>query len=196
MLSGMNKPESPAERPPPDDPTEQEQALRDDLPSRFGRAMLFGAWIVGFALLFLFFDGWIKDQDDPNRDLTVAPGAAAEVVLKQNRHGHYVAPGTINGEPVVFLLDTGATAVALPLPLAKRLGLPLRRGGMASTANGEVQVWTTVLKEVALGGLSARHVRASVMPNMSGNEVLLGMSWLRRFEMVQQGHTLTLRRQD
>jgi aspartyl protease family protein len=66
---------------------------------------------------------------------------------------------------------------------------------MSKTANGNVRTWTTRLDSVDLGGLTARGVRASVLPNMPGNEVLLGMSYLKRFELTQRGNTLTLRRQ-
>jgi aspartyl protease family protein len=94
---------------------------------------------------------------------------------------------------VTFLVDTGATAVALPVALAERLELPLLPGGMSKTANGLVRTWTTRLDSVDVAGLTARNVRAVVMPNMPGDEVLLGMNYLKRFELIQRGNTLTLR---
>ena len=117
------------------------------------------------------------------------------MVLQRNRAGHYIADGTINGHSVMFLLDTGATQVALPLPLARRLGLPLRPGGIGRTANGDVETWSTRLDNVSLGGLTAQGVAATVLPGMEGEEVLLGMSYLKRFELIQKGDTLTLRPQ-
>ena len=102
---------------------------------------------------------------------------------------------TIDGHAVVFLLDTGATHVALPLPLARRLGLALRPGGVGRTANGDVRTWVTRLEEVSLGGLTATGVTATVLPGMEGEDVLLGMSYLKRFELVQSGNTMTLRAQ-
>ncbi|WP_295446337.1 TIGR02281 family clan AA aspartic protease [uncultured Thiodictyon sp.] len=169
---------------------------RNDPQSSLGRVMLFGAWVVGMALLVFFFKGVIERQRNPNpQPVAVAgAGAASSVVLRRNRAGHYVAGGSINGEPVVFMLDTGATDVALPLALARRLGLQLRPGGRAQTANGTVETWATRLDSVDLGGLVARDVRASVLPAMSSDEVLLGMSYLKQFELIQQGDTLTLRR--
>ncbi len=158
--------------------------------------MLFGAWIAGLALLVLFFQDLLEGQHNPNR----APVQLADdeglggVLLQRNRMGHYVASGTINGEPVTFLIDTGATAVALPLALARRLGLRLVPGGMSKTANGMVETWGTRLDSVELGGLGVRNVRAAVMPNMPGDDVLLGMSYLKHFELIQRGDTLTLRR--
>jgi aspartyl protease family protein len=58
-----------------------------------------------------------------------------------------------------------------------------------------VQTWVTRLEEVSLGGLKATGVTATVLPGMEGEEVLLGMSYLKRFELVQRGNTLTLKTQ-
>lgn len=167
----------------------------DDTPSRIGRAMLFGAWIVALALLVLIFQRWMDAQENPNRDLAISldAGGRPQVVLARNRAGHYVAPGRINGESVIFMIDTGATDVALPLDLARRLGLRLGAGRMARTANGDVQTWSAVLEEVDLGGLTAHRVRASILPNMPGDQVLLGMSYLKRFELLQRDGMLILR---
>jgi len=167
----------------------------DDLPSRLGRIMLFMAWVVGLAILTLFFQRLLNEQENPNREIKITPDAQGrlQVVLQRNRSGHYVANGRINGEPVVFLLDTGATDVALPLRVARRLSVPLGAARMAKTANGNIRIWSTRLGSVDLGGLTARRVQASVLPNMLGEEVLLGMSYLKRFEFIQRGNTLTLR---
>jgi len=157
--------------------------------------MLVAAWVVGIVLLVTLFNGIIERQTNPNPDPVAMAGQAGvpQVVLRRNRAGHFVAGGRINGEPVVFLVDTGATDVALPIGVARRLGLPLRPGGLSQTANGTVQTWSTRLDSVDLGGLVARGVRASVLPNMPGDEILLGMSYLKHLEMIQRGDTLTLR---
>jgi len=157
--------------------------------------MLFAAWVVGLAMLALLFQRLLDDQENPNRELEAAPDAQGrpQVVLRRNRSGHYVANGRINGEPVVFLIDTGATDVALPLRVARRLGVSLGAEYIAKTANGNIRVRSARLSSVDLGGLTARRVQASVLPNMPGEEVLLGMSYLKRFELIQRGNTLTLR---
>ncbi|MEA3642555.1 MAG: retropepsin-like aspartic protease [Lamprobacter sp.] len=168
---------------------------RQDGPSKLGRAMLFGAWVVGMVLLASLFQNYLSHRENPNQDLIAlaGPDGMTQVVLQQNRDGHYVATGTINGEPVVFLLDTGATTVSLPQGLARRLGLALRPGGMSKTANGMVQTWTTHLNSVSLGGLVAHNLRATVLPNFPGDQVLLGMDFLKRFELIQRGGELTIR---
>ncbi|NCA70392.1 MAG: TIGR02281 family clan AA aspartic protease [Sphingobacteriia bacterium] len=169
----------------------------EDLPSRVGRVMLLGAWIVGLILLAMLFEGLTSRQHNPNPHPTAILGHASipEVQLERNRAGHYVANGRINGQRVRFLLDTGATDVALPLHVAERLGLPLQPGGLSKTANGTVRTWSTRLESVDLGGLVARNVRATVLPNMPGEDILLGMSYLKHLEMIQRGRTLTLRPQ-
>ena len=116
-----------------------------------------------------------------------------QVTLQRNRAGHYLAGGQINGQPVVFLLDTGATDVAVPETLANRLGLERKYRSVSRTANGNVTIWSTRLDSVNLGGILRRNVRASILPNMAGNEVLLGMSFLKHLELVQRGDALTLR---
>jgi aspartyl protease family protein len=172
-----------------------DERVRDDWPARLGRAMLFGAWISGLALLALFFHQWLERDNNPNPHPLTLQGAdgVVEVVLQRNRAGHYVASGKINGEPVRFLVDTGATDVALSLDLARRLDLRLGPEGSSRTANGITRTWPTRLARVELGGLVAHGVRASVLPNMPGDEVLLGMSFLKPLELIQRGDTLTLR---
>lgn len=94
------------------------------------------------------------------------------------------------------MIDTGATDVALSLELAKNLDLRLGVGRIFRTANGDVQTWAALLDEVDLGGLAAQRVRASVLPNMPGDQVLLGMSYLKRFELIQRDGILILRAPD
>ena len=118
----------------------KDEVSGDDLPSRIGRLMLFLAWIVGLAILMLAFQRFMDQGQHPNQDIDVSLDAAGrpQVILARNHAGHYLAPGRINGQPVIFLIDTGATDVALPLALAERLNLRLAPGGIARTANGAV----------------------------------------------------------
>ena len=163
---------------------------------RTGRAMLLFAWVGGLALLTLLFQDVLESKFNPNAkplEQQTRDGRQ-EVVLERNSKGHYVAGGEINGRPVTFLLDTGATDVALPEALAERLRLPRHGGGLSQTANGTVAVWHTTLETVRLGGITLRDVRASIVPSMqSGDTVLLGMSFLRQLEFTQRDGRLTLR---
>jgi len=158
--------------------------------------MMIAAWLGGLFLLTLLFQDVIETRLNPNAKPLVRVGeeGGSEVVLERNAQGHYVAGGLINGYPVTFLLDTGATDVAIPEALADRLRLQRRRGGVSQTANGSVAVWLTVLDEVALGNIRLNGVRASIVPSMqAGSHVLLGMSFLKQLEFTQRDRQLILR---
>jgi len=163
---------------------------------RLGKGMLVAAWILALGLLTLFFNGVLERQYNPNQQLNsiATLDEPDEVVLVRNKYGHYVATGEIHGEAVVFLLDTGATDVAIPDTLARRLNLKRGAQFIAHTANGQVKSWRTRLDRVNLGGIELTNVRASILPSMEGDEVLLGMSFLKQLELVQRGETLTIRR--
>jgi aspartyl protease family protein len=115
-----------------------------------------------------------------------------EVVLEQNRKGHYVAGGKVNGVPVTFLLDTGATDVAVPESIALQAGLERGNASFAATANGIVTVYSTRINELVLGNIVLKDINASITTSMVGNTILLGMSALKQIEFTQRGTTLTL----
>ncbi|RTE66195.1 TIGR02281 family clan AA aspartic protease [Amphritea opalescens] len=168
--------------------------MKQDNSRRFiARLFTHLTWIIILGLFYLFFqDKWLQ-QNDPNHSLMTA-SSNAPVVLQRNRQGHYIAPGTINGLPVRFLLDTGATDISIPGSLADKLQLSPGRASYASTANGTIKVYATQLDSVALGGLSLNQVAAHINPHMAGDTVLLGMSFLQHLELTQRGDTLTLKR--
>ncbi|NOY17511.1 MAG: TIGR02281 family clan AA aspartic protease [Gammaproteobacteria bacterium] len=166
----------------------------EDEQKRMAKYMIIGMWILVVALLTLMFSNILKHQHNPNQQLLSQQDAGNAVVsLKRNRYGHYVASGRINGQPVVFMLDTGATDVAVPTRIAKQLGLKRGRKRVYQTANGPIMAYTTVLDQVRLGNIEVRNVRASINPDMSGEEVLLGMSFLKQLDFSQRGDTLTMR---
>lgn len=160
-----------------------------------GRVMVVLAWVLVLAMLTLAFQPLLERQYNPNSSVNtvVATDGAREVVLQRNRAGHYIANGAINGAPVVFLLDTGATQVAVSPALARHLALREGRLVHVQTANGTVSARRTRLDRVELGGIGISNVDATIVSGMSNNEVLLGMSFLKQLEMIQKGNTLTLR---
>jgi aspartyl protease family protein len=154
--------------------------------------MRYLTWVAALFLLTLFFNNWLKERENPNQYLMSTGLNDEPVTLKRNRQGHYVASGLINGEPVVFLLDTGATLMSVPENLAERIGLEKGRSHLVNTANGTISVYSTRLDEVQLGHISMRDVRADINPYMEGNTVLMGMSFLQHFELKQVGDTLSI----
>lgn len=162
--------------------------------SGFGRPFVFIAWGLALAMLVWLFQDKLEQQFNPNQNIeTQQVGNRLVVELEQNRMGHYVTEGKINGQPVTFLLDTGATVVAVPAGLARRLGLPKGRQGMSQTANGRTITYRTVIDRLQLGGIQLNNVLASITPGMEGDVILLGMSALKQFELTQKGTTLTIR---
>ncbi len=155
--------------------------------------------VICFALaltgLTVFFDDWIGDQNNPNTDpesVTLADGSS-QVLLLRNRQGHYVSAGTINGRPVTFLLDTGATDVAVPAGIAKKLDLKHGARARVITAAGVVPVVSTTINQLTIGHILLNNVSASITPSMGGEMILLGMSALEQIEFTQRGNALTLR---
>jgi len=120
-------------------------------------------------------------------------GGAREVVITAGPGGHFTVGGAINGRAVQFLVDTGATLVALGSDEADRLGLDYKQGqrGMTQTANGAVPVWVITLSSLRVGEVELANVKAAVVPAaMPG--VLLGNSALTRFQMRRDNDVMRL----
>jgi aspartyl protease family protein len=123
----------------------------------------------------------------------VPRAAAREIVVSAGSGGHFTPAGAINGRPVRFMVDTGATLVALGRDEALRLGLDLStaRQGLSQTANGAVPVHIVVLDRVRVGEVEVAQVGAVVMPQPMPY-VLLGNSFLSRFQMRRDNDVLRL----
>lgn len=161
---------------------------------RAGRVMLVLAWGAGLLLATQFFADWEQSRFNPNREpVSVVQGDQIEVRLDSNSQGHFVADGLINGEPVTFLLDTGATDVAIPAEQAERLDLARGAPVALQTANGVTTGYRTVLESLTLGDIVLHDVRALIAPGFGGEQVLLGMSALKQLEFTQRAGTLVLR---
>jgi aspartyl protease family protein len=149
--------------------------------------MIVGAWVLFLVLLTMLFSGWLERQSNPNRTLVVVNDPSGELVvrLQRNRAGHYLAPGMVNAEAVNFILDTGATKVALPQEVASRAGLKRGLRSQSMTASGVVDVWLTNVDSLRLGPFEMEDVPAVIIPDMPGDEVLLGMSFLKHLKLEQ-----------
>lgn len=122
-------------------------------------------------------------------------GKKTKVTLYADPSGHFRAEGAINGQPVSFLVDTGATRIALNSHIAKRLGIDyktLGRPGYANTASGVVRVYNITLDKVSIGGITQRYVDAAVIEGNFPIQSLLGMSFLGKLNMRRQGQRMEL----
>jgi aspartyl protease family protein len=162
---------------------------------RMGLGMQVLAWLVFLGLGVFYFSDVLEKQYNPNQSLETrhTEAGVAEVVLQRNRQGHYVTSGEINSLPVTFILDTGATGVAVPSKVAQRLGLQPGRAFSTQTANGMSVSYAVNLDQVSVGGITLQEVRASITPGLTTSEVLLGMSFLKHIEFTQRGDQLILR---
>lgn len=124
-----------------------------------------------------------------------AASTAQEIVLPVGLGGHFTTGGAINGRPVQFMVDTGATLVALSQAEAARIGLDLRDAprAMTQTANGAVPVHRVSLGTVRVGEVEVANVEAVVVPAQMPY-VLLGNSFLGRFQMRRENDLLRLER--
>ena len=124
-----------------------------------------------------------------------ASGTAGDttIVLAMGPGGHFNAAGSINGKPVNFMVDTGATSIALSQSEANRIGLDWKRGrpGISSTANGPVPVYAVNLTAVRVGLVEIANVAAVVVPS-DMPQVLLGNSFLNRFSMRRDSDVMRL----
>ena len=161
-------------------------------PFRRGGVLMLGiGWLLIIGIGWWVVDEWTRREANPNRALTVGP--AGEVVLQRNPAGHFLADGEVNGARVTFLLDTGATYIAIPAQVARELKLKLGPPITLQTAAGAATGYPTRLESVRLAGIEMRDMAAVVSEGLEPGVVLLGMNFLKRLEMTQRGEHLVLK---
>ena len=119
------------------------------------------------------------------------------VSIARGEGGHFITHGSINGQGVQFMVDTGATSVAMNAVQARRLGIDFQVTGTevrASTASANVKAYRVRLDRVKVGDIELNGIDGLVLEGRFPTEVLLGMSWLSRVRMDDQGSTLVLER--
>lgn len=133
-----------------------------------------------------------------SREYNQAGSAApqkTQVSISKGVGNHYWIAGSIDGHPVQFMVDTGATSVAMNEGQARRLGIDYRVDGLpmvVGTAGGNVRAWRIKLNNVKVGGLEVLGVEAAVLEGDSPTEVLLGMSYLSRVRWREENGVLQL----
>lgn len=120
-----------------------------------------------------------------------APGTESKpLILGAGQGGHYYIDGAVNDNYLNFVVDTGATVVALPTSMAITAGLKCNKTVMMRTANGQSQGCLTVIEKLKIGKFTLRYVEAVVQPNLS--QPLLGMNVLKQFRVEQDNGQMRL----
>ena len=120
-----------------------------------------------------------------------------EVIIAKDRQRRYFTAGSINGQPVGFIVDTGATSVAMSGNQATKLGIDYRlvgREGQAVTASGVTRSYSLKLKRVKVGNIELKEVDAAVIDGDFPKVILLGMSFLERVEMSEENGVMRLKK--
>ncbi|MFT7773531.1 TIGR02281 family clan AA aspartic protease [Roseateles sp.] len=163
-----------------------------------------GATVAGVKLVSLEDGRAVVEYGDRRQTLTLgaAPGRVVaqtavppqrQIVMPMGHGGHFTSIGTINGQVTHFLVDTGATSVAISQIEAEKLGLRYMYGKrvVTQTANGVVPAYQLQLASVRVGDVEVRNVEAIVIPGIMSH-VLLGNSFLNRFQMRRENDVMTL----
>ncbi len=171
-------------------------------------AVSWGAVVaIGFGCVYFFDDmrqfaartiAVVADNHRPDIQEPVSNknGFERSVTLKADRQGHFYTKANVNGRAIAVMVDTGATAIALPYEDADRLGLRPRDSEFThkvSTANGIARAAPVSLHSVEIGDVEVRNVRGLVLAPGRLTVTLLGMEFIRRLERFElRGNTLVL----
>lgn len=168
------------------------------------RVVAVGGTLAGVKLVSLAGGEAVVEVDGERRTLRLgasavhaggAPsrGGGSVITLAGDARGHFVGTGQINGRSISFLIDTGATTVALDREEAERIGLAYKDGQRVQmqTANGVAIGYVVTLNSVRIGDVEIYNVAAVVQPSPMPF-ILLGNSFLTRFQMRRDNDTLTL----
>ncbi|MCZ4314611.1 retropepsin-like aspartic protease [Comamonadaceae bacterium G21597-S1] len=155
---------------------------------KWGPLVIVVFWLLVMAIVY----GGIKLVMKP-REVTIS--MAGEMTIPRARDGHFYAPGTIGGQPVVFLVDTGASYVTVSQAFADHAGI---HGGSPTrfhTANGVIEGRIVSDVPVSLGPAAVSGVKVAVGMNGIGrDQALLGQSFLSKFQITLSGNEMVLRR--
>ena len=157
--------------------------MNNDLPRSL---KLITVWLLAGVVVFVAIQWW---QHRAQQTRFQVSGSALEI--RRSGDGHYHWPGRINGRPVDFLIDTGATGVAISQDLARSLGLPSDGKVRSSTAAGIVMGDVVRIDVELRGGVRADRLRATALPDL-GDRPLLGMDVLGRLRWEQRSGVLRI----
>ena len=155
---------------------------------KWGPAGIALFWLVVMGLLYLAMNHYLKPPP-------VVVTASGDLVIPKSRNGHFLVAGEVNGRPVNFMVDTGASMVVVSEAFARSAGLPDGRPITFRTANGELPGRVVQGVRVAVGPVSVSGVRVGVgLVGGDATDALLGQSFLSQFDITLGRDQMVLRR--
>jgi len=145
-------------------------------------------WCALFGIAYLLID----QQMAPKVAMATTE---TEIVVPRSRDGHFYVAGFINGQPIDFMVDTGASTTSISADVARQIGLPPGRQVTVHTANGTTQGEEIPGQTLTLGGITINRVRIIVLPKLQGH-ALLGQNVLKHLEVMQSAGEMKLRAAD
>lgn len=145
-------------------------------------------WLALFALLYMAVDRYLKPKP-----MTIS--ASGDLVIERTRDGHFNVPGTINGKPVQFMVDTGASLVVVSEGFARMAGLPAGEATTFNTANGSIPGQIVANVPVSVGPIQVSGIRVGVgLHGLDINQALLGQNFLSKFDITLTKDQMILRK--
>ncbi len=154
---------------------------------KWGPLAIVAFWMVIMGLLYVLMTYYLKPKP-------VTITASGDLVIPKARDGHFYAAGTVNGQAVMFMVDTGASLVTVSEPFARSAGVAAGLPTVFHTANGDLQGRIVTDVPVTLGPIKVSGVRLGVgLVGGSVDDALLGQSFLSKFDVLVSRENLTLR---
>ena len=147
-------------------------------------------WLLVGAVVYLGFDAFLSPKVTRAR---VIEGSGI-VTIARSYDQHFYVEGSINGHPVTFLVDTGATYVTVSEDIARKIGLPHGAAADFNTAGGRVAGRIVSGADVQVGGIRVSGIRIAVNPTL--RHALLGQNFLNKLDLTQDAERMMLRARD
>ncbi|MBP9722808.1 MAG: retroviral-like aspartic protease family protein [Gammaproteobacteria bacterium] len=161
---------------------------------KLGKKMLIIAWLIFLGFLVLLFRWYAMKTNGAYNTVTYQkPNGGYEMVVPLTDGSRYEVIGQVNEYETHFLIDTGATSIAVPQSVAEKAGLAQGMPIDIMTAGGRTKAYLTKIKKLTIGtNIVLQNINATINPDMPGDTVLLGMGALKQLTIKQSNNTLTL----
>lgn len=145
-------------------------------------------WLVLFAMLYAAVDHYLKPKP-------MVITASGDLVIERARDGHFHMPGSVNGKPVDFLVDTGASLVVVSEAFARMAGMQRGVPTTFSTANGELPGRIVPDVPISVGPIKVSGIRVGVgLQVRDADQALLGQNFLSKFDIELSKDRMVLRK--